>query len=235
MPELNTNNYFDKIVCINLDRREDRWKQVIQEFRKNNITNFERFPAIDGNSIPNKSDWMTGARIACCLSHAAVLQKMLDNNWKRILILEDDASFIERYELRFRKIVPFIPQDFDILYFCGNDPEVTTRVNSYIFRLEHCLSTGAYAITSNFAKIMLDKINQLSDAVDLIYKENTPGRNCYIFKPYLITQRPGFSDIENKFTDYSAYLKFKGKSDEHKEKKKKNRLIQPLPRPKKPT
>ena len=207
MQKFNTNNYFDKIIFINLDRRQDRWKQVLEEFRQNKITNFERFSAVDGNSIPNKTDWLTGARIACCLSHAAVLQKMIDNNWQRILILEDDAKFIENYERRFQKRIPQIPEDFDILYFCGNNPQIISKTSTHVYKISHCLSTGAYAISLNFAKSMIDNILRADEAVDIIYKNNTPDYNCYIFEPYLIVQRPGFSDIENKMTNYCLVFK----------------------------
>ena len=42
------NNYFDKIICINLDRRPDRWREAQEQFKKAGIT-VERFSAVDGN------------------------------------------------------------------------------------------------------------------------------------------------------------------------------------------
>ncbi len=31
------NNYFDKIICINLDRRPDRWKEAQEQFKNAGI------------------------------------------------------------------------------------------------------------------------------------------------------------------------------------------------------
>ena len=46
-------DYFDKVYCINLDRRLDRWIKVSEIFKKNRFTNIERFPAIDGKDLNN--------------------------------------------------------------------------------------------------------------------------------------------------------------------------------------
>ena len=40
--------YFDKIYCINLDSRPDRWKECLEEFKKIGIDDIvERFPAAE--------------------------------------------------------------------------------------------------------------------------------------------------------------------------------------------
>ena len=49
-------NYFDKIYCINLDRRIDRWEHFLNQSKKINLDNFERVSAIDGNKL-NPSDF----------------------------------------------------------------------------------------------------------------------------------------------------------------------------------
>ena len=41
------NDFFEKIYCINLNRRMDRYKECVEEFKKINA-NVERFSAIDG-------------------------------------------------------------------------------------------------------------------------------------------------------------------------------------------
>ncbi len=44
-------DYFDKIFCINLDSRPDRWKQVQKEFDKVGILDrVERFSALTGKT-----------------------------------------------------------------------------------------------------------------------------------------------------------------------------------------
>ena len=43
------NDYFDKIYCINLDRRRDKWLDVQKEFIKHSLV-VDRFSAVDMQS-----------------------------------------------------------------------------------------------------------------------------------------------------------------------------------------
>jgi GR25 family glycosyltransferase involved in LPS biosynthesis len=201
------NQYFDKIYCINLDRRSDRWSICLNEFKKHNLT-VERFPAVDGKKITAKSDWMTGGRIACCLSHLGIIKQMISQNIQKVLILEDDVQFIDNLNEVFSEKINAVPNDFDMLYFCGNSPRDIQVLNPHVAKISKTLSTGSYAISINFAKLIATKIEELNVAVDSVYWDNTPYCNCYIFMPFLSTQRASFSDIEEKFTDYSSCLKF---------------------------
>ena len=44
------NQYFDKIFCINLDSRSDRWEEAQKEFIKHSL-NVERVSAIQGSKM----------------------------------------------------------------------------------------------------------------------------------------------------------------------------------------
>ena len=44
------NNYFNKIYCVNLDRRQERWKEASDEFKKFSL-DVERFSAVDGSKL----------------------------------------------------------------------------------------------------------------------------------------------------------------------------------------
>ena len=50
IPPMTLNQYFDKIYCVNLDRRPDKWAEAVEEFKKNNME-VERFAAIDGQTL----------------------------------------------------------------------------------------------------------------------------------------------------------------------------------------
>ena len=43
-------NFFDKIYCINLKERTDRWENCLRNFEKYEITNYERIDAIKINA-----------------------------------------------------------------------------------------------------------------------------------------------------------------------------------------
>ena len=41
-------NYFDRVYCINLDERKDRWEECVDEFNKIDALNdVERFSAVE--------------------------------------------------------------------------------------------------------------------------------------------------------------------------------------------
>lgn len=101
---------FDAIYCINLDRRKDRWKSCLDEFKrvwidKNHI---RRFSAIE------KKNWHLG----CMLSHRAIIEESKNLWFKKVLVLEDDFVFQARYEKGLRNVQHVIENnvEFDILY-----------------------------------------------------------------------------------------------------------------------
>ncbi|ELU06820.1 hypothetical protein CAPTEDRAFT_153006 [Capitella teleta] len=101
---------FDQIYVINLERRPDRrvkMEQCLQELG----VDHKMVNAVDGKKItkdqldalayemlPNYEDphlkrMLTMGEIGCFLSHYFIWKDMLDNNYERIIILEDDVRF----------------------------------------------------------------------------------------------------------------------------------------------
>ena len=78
---------FDKVLLINLDKRTDRLKHAFDMYVKNDVVDLiERFPAIR----PDNGD----GRLGCILSHLEIIKKAKSLGWKSILVLEDDALFL---------------------------------------------------------------------------------------------------------------------------------------------
>jgi GR25 family glycosyltransferase involved in LPS biosynthesis len=71
---------FDKIICINLKERNDKYNNVKQVFEKLNIP--VEFYFAEKHSI--------SGRIGCFESHINVITDAYNNNMKNILIFEDD-------------------------------------------------------------------------------------------------------------------------------------------------
>ena len=78
-------DYFDKIYCINLKHRKDRWQESLIEFDRLNITHdVERFEAIESKP----------GIVGCTASHYKIVQDAKIKGYKNILILEDDVKIL---------------------------------------------------------------------------------------------------------------------------------------------
>ena len=95
--------FVDKVYIINLERRSDRKKKIIEELNKVGIKNYEFINAVDGNDSKiqnlykklkkNKSKIKSAGHLGCLLSHKKALKKAYSSKLNQILILEDDVFF----------------------------------------------------------------------------------------------------------------------------------------------
>jgi hypothetical protein len=124
---INVNTYFDKIFYMNLARDVDRNKSILEQFKKFNITNFERIEGKIFTEIPHISLWRNlnqtdDKYILGNLGHQhstiEIIKLSKERKYERILILEDDIEILDdpSYLLTINKNILY---DWDILYFGG--------------------------------------------------------------------------------------------------------------------
>lgn len=78
-------DFFDRIYCINLDRRTDRWERVSAELARLGLARrVERVPAVEAED---------GAR-GCRDSHVECVRRAMASGAETALILEDDVTFV---------------------------------------------------------------------------------------------------------------------------------------------
>ena len=218
------NDYFSKIYYINLDSRPDRYNECLLEFRKMNI-NVERVSGIDGSKLYMGSDIKrTSGAHGLLLTHIKILEDAILNNYKNILILEDDVKFLDIFYEKFNEKIIYLPDDWDLLCLgginafevggfksmTGDKDFIPTMENFKTLDYELCRThwtqtTHAIAINSKFYNALLNKyrenkINAIDSIICFLQRE---GNNAYTFLPSIAIQRPSFSNIENNFVDYS--------------------------------
>ena len=202
--------YFDKIYCINLNSRPDRWEQCLEEFKKIGIEDIvERFPA----------EQFPPGIAGCTKSHYEIIKLCKKNNFKNVLILEDDVEFIN---LNFKEIInKTILQlesknlQYDMLYLGGNLLQDTTRnfrIDSNLAKLSYCKTTHAFAISESIYDIFLNSFKNLDWSNNNNWNHNNPDRfnidmwyvkniqqlgNVYGVYPCLAEQRESYSDLLN--------------------------------------
>lgn len=199
------NDFFDKVFCINLDRRPDKWTEATEEFNRIGLE-VERVSGVDGQTLAALGNITPGER-GCSLSHSGILKRMVENNWNKILILEDDAVFIPTVQEYFAANIGNIPTEWDMLYFGGNHLNVPTPINPTISRITRTYTTSHYGISLNMAKTIIARIESFKNQVDVAYSEVHAHSKSFTFNPAIAWQRPGVSDIHNVFQDYTSFMK----------------------------
>ena len=120
------NRFFDKIYCINLDDRPDRWRYVHDHLVKFGLKNkIERFSAIDVRKDPElkkhekllQDNFSLLAMCGCMLSHRKIIEYAKQAGLKNVLVLEDDIKILESNVGSIRKSLnQLVKLDWDIFY-----------------------------------------------------------------------------------------------------------------------
>lgn len=202
------NSFFDKIYCVNLDQRTDKWEVCSKIFSDEGLV-VERFSAVDGKQLPARGRLLPG-ELGCSASHANILRDMIKNNYSKILVLEDDVEFVKHVQAVFMEKHESIPDDWDMLYLGGNHIEDPVKLNGWISRIRKTYTTSHYGIKLAMAKKIVDHIEKSPVQVDVLYTQFQRTSNCYVFNPAIAWQRACVSDIHNVFVDYTSRMKPKG-------------------------
>jgi GR25 family glycosyltransferase involved in LPS biosynthesis len=217
--DVDINGLFEvKGFYINLDHRKDRKQHIENQLEQLRITdNITRF-----NAIKN-----TNGRIGCSLSHLKCLQMAKEANWECVMILEDDILFM-------------LPNDFvenvnsffsnknnkwDVLLLAGNNLPPFQVNDGASIRVSHCQTTTGYIVKRHYydalmlnikegiAKLMRDPENHYYYAIDKYWLHLQKQDRWMLLVPITVVQKPDYSDIEKKYTDYQRVMTSVDKSE----------------------
>lgn len=206
---------FDKIFWINSKNRSDRFRNMKERLKAQNIE-AERFCAIYGGEIswndPEYKDFSMNCpkgqelnlgEIGCFMSHREIYKKIKQEGWKKTLILEDDAIFCEGFEEIFNKLYSDLP-DYDMLYLgqwnydkgvIGGDTKalkekVSEVGNIGLYKAERCWLTHAYAVDNSIIDILLSNTKDLYDSVDRVLSDiqETHKLKTFAIYPSIVNQ-----------------------------------------------
>ena len=152
-------DYFDKIFCINLDSRPDRWELAQSEFNKVGILErVERVTALTTKEMPydprpaknrDASDLL--GQFACASSHNKCTKLAMQYNAKNYLVFEDDFYFKNFDEDYLNTCINELPTDWK-LFSLGYNDWSQHSIKSYSVNLNKMYGFGlahAYAINGN--------------------------------------------------------------------------------------
>jgi GR25 family glycosyltransferase involved in LPS biosynthesis len=205
-----------KILIVNLDKRYDRWKNVIYQIQKSNFikTNYTRYSAQDGfllsdhtikslvtqkayqdiiDNKPTKGLYLSRGAVGLAKTYYDILTQCDQTT----LILEDDIIISDNFDNGLFKSIKDLPEDWDILYigWYKSSNLKTSILTPNIARIGGQINgTQAWMINPRSAKKILD-IFPLSYQIDTeIYKHKNLNKYCTITP--LITRLNSKSDIQ---------------------------------------
>lgn len=202
----------ENVYYINLEERKDR-KDLVESELKKLKWKYERFNAIR----------LKDGRAGCSMSHLKLLEMAKAKHLEYIVIVEDDIQFMkpEQYNYMLSEFNRFMKKnkiEYDVLLLAGNLRPPVARVNNFITRISKSWTTTGYIVKNHYYDTM---IQNFKEGVNLLIKNpQIKGQyeidtywhklqvkdRWFILSPRTVTQRPNFSTIENRYTDYNYLM-----------------------------
>jgi glycosyl transferase family 25 len=206
-PARTINSWFPHKICINLDRRSDRWEQMQVKFAQHEILAVKRLSAIDGKALVLPPNWSsTAGAYGCLLSHLQVVREARQLGAPSVLIFEDDVAFDKDLQANFAAYISQVPADWDMLYFGALHMDDPIEISDNVKQIRRAYSTYAYALNHTIFDAFIQLNSQALTAVDINNLRLQTEHKCYCFMPHLAWVETDYSDAQEVHKNH-WYLK----------------------------
>lgn len=188
-------SFFHRIICLSNDDSE--YALARAEFTRVGLSPV-KFPAVKEIG-PHQS-----------FSHSErniLLEFLFDSDSNTLLHLEDDVVFRDLDHLS--QAISELPDDWDILYLganliCWNNGEPNPeRYSDHLFRVRAAWTTHAIAYHKRCVRRILEGQPSFDAQMwDNYLSQRLPELNAYVIAPMVAYQRPRYSTIWQRETDY---------------------------------
>lgn len=220
-------DFIDKIYIINLPEATERWNKCLEQFKNNDITNYER---IDGYKFTSIKDiprqYLTNLKkkrfnnnsiigsYGCKKAHLEILNNHLDDPNKNILILEDDFVIKPNFKTELDKTIKTFKsinnyKNYKLLYLGATyySSIVKEQIIDNIYSIKNPYGTYAYIINTNYINEIYNYCCNNDFQIDVNYKELSNGGDFYCIIPSLITHADEcYSYIRKKIRKHNNLL-----------------------------
>lgn len=203
-------HYFDKVFCINLDRRPDRWEQFLADLPDDWPFKVpQRIQAIDGQKVKAPQWWKQGnGAWGCYRTHLRLLEEAMNNDWESILLMEDDAKCIPNFTQDVRSFLSEVPEEWGMIYLGGQHLYVKKvrprRHTEWVYIPYNVNRTHAFAIHRRMFKRVYRWLtaqdwhngHHIDHHLGRLHSERADPIYCP--KQWLIAQAAGVSNINGR-------------------------------------
>ncbi len=198
-------DHFDRIVCINLDERPDRWQQMQDTLGPLlGRVKLERFSAVKPDVAQER---VYNGRAGCLLSHRRVIEAAFNDGLQNVLVLEDDVCFDPDFLAQAQRALATLEATPWDLFYLGFTPKAPlVPAGDALLRTFGGSTTHAIAYHRRAMPDLLRWLPEENDvlrflsrykSVDRYYWQALATRlRCYAAAPPVAFQRDGFSDIQ---------------------------------------
>lgn len=206
-------NHIDAILYINLAYRVDRNQHILSEIKKvcEDETKIHRIDAIKNDE---------GA-LGCGLSHIKALECAMSHpEWNRILILEDDFTFIdlstEEINFYIDELISYDPHmDIGLLSYNHSFIRYENTPNRWVKKVHYSQTASSYLISKDYIPSLLQNMRESitdmqkngkrhENCIDIHWSLLQPHGKWYATFPVIGYQYENYSDIERRFVSYGC-------------------------------
>lgn len=200
---MNVADAFPHRVCINLDRRADRWRRIQERFARNGLGGVVRVAAVDGREVAPPPHWQhTAGAYGCLRSHLAVIEEARRKRWQNVLIFEDDVVFADELQAKLGACLDALPADWDMLFLGALHKEEPLPIGGNLARLTRANSTYAYAVRETVYDAFIDLNRRAENVLDDNNYALQERFNAYCCMPHLAWVESDWSDAQAKLEQH---------------------------------
>lgn len=222
------NEFFDRVVCLSLVEREDKYLHVKTQFDALGIdVEFHRAVIHPHNRTVGEVMTLGGVanldynnsanEYGCSREHYTIIKKAYHDGCRNICIFEDDISLRRNFNDLIAGYMSSVPEDWDLIMLNAVSGRSNfKRVNKLWVRAYKCYGTGAFALTRRGMEFYLAFQDNLYCQADrpLYEMQRTEGWNCYLpAKPLTIQCHRFTSDLRDEeyvpSSKYERWVKLK--------------------------
>ena len=181
-----------RVYCINLDNRKERWDQTQEEMK-----------VLGATPIRFSATLKRRRHSGCISSHMALWSKVKDEGI--VMVIEDDILFLDNAKENFEMALHQLPEDWDMLYLGATLTKKIYRYSDNLYVLQG--GSAAHGIIYNNQNGVIDYIlkSHNRNRIDSFLRDDVQENfNCYMTRPMIAIQSPGFSNLIYKRTSGRA-------------------------------
>ena len=208
----------DKVFLINTKNATDRMESMSKHLGELDIK-FNRVEAVPTDLLEDvdKSEhenidprftegWNINAK-SLLETTRGIIKESIDNDYDKILILEDDA-FFQNYEKGVDMLSGFLEKctywDFIHLNYLNTSYFGFTQYNGILKLTQGCFCCQAYLINKNVMKAYLEELDKCDKPIDhTTRKLHKTRKRSFVVNQKMVTHTPGnYSTIRERIVEY---------------------------------